>query len=243
MVAWVVHAITTIIVRLWLSLSADSWRRLPRPIDEPTVRIDGPEGDDHHPDQLLVAGSGAVVGYGVLSYRLSLSGELARMVAEQTGRGVVLDLVVGPDLSLARCRRELSELPIGGYDAVLLSVGSVDALLLLPIHRWRRDLGRLLDLVQSQCSPRMPVVLQAIPPLLALVQLPWPYRTAIDNRYRAFNAISQELAAQREHVTFLRFDPPAIDLIANAGRQVHIVWAALLAPAVSAALGGRHGAP
>lgn len=238
MIAWAVHVVTILALRLWLMFSADSWRRLPRPIDEPYVWIDGPD-----PDRVLVVGSGAVVGYGVLSYRLSVSGELGRMVAERTGRGADLTLVVGPDLSITRCRRRLDAIPLAGYDTVLLSVGSLDALLLIPIPRWTRELGLLLDLVQARTSGSVPVLLQAIPPLLALVQLPRPYRAAIDRRYRALNRVSERLASDRPGVSYLRFDPPAVDLIANAGRQVHTVWARILAPAVSAALGERRDTP
>ena len=192
---------------------------------------------------MLVVGSGAVVGYGVLTYELSVSGELARIVAGMTGRGVDLDLMVDPDLSISRVRAALEGSRLERYRVVLLSIGSIDSITLLPVWRWRREMRRLLNLLAERGAATTAVLIQGIPPLTALVPLPRPLRRPIDRRWRAFNTASIAIAAQRAMVTFVPFAPPEVNLLENASRQVHIDWATLLAPAVADALGAKPAGP
>jgi hypothetical protein len=232
-IAALVHSVVALLLGLWLNLSPHSWRRLPRPTGEPVVHAAGPD-----PHRILMVGSGAVVGYGVLTYELSMSGELARIVAGMLGRGIDVDLVVDPDLGISKVPAALEATRLERYDLVLLSIGSIDAITLLPVSRWRREMRGLLNLLAERGAATTVVLVQGIPPLTALVPLPRPLKGLIDRRWRAFNAASKAIAAQRATVTFLPFEPPPVNLLENASRQVHIDWATLLAPAVVEALGG-----
>jgi len=228
-VASLTHLLAATAIGAWLSVSAHSWRRLPRPQDEPLVHAPGPD-----PDRILVVGSGAVVGYGVLSYDLSVSGQLARLVAAETGRGVDLRVVADPDLDVVTARTELRALTLDSFDVIVITVGSLDALQLLPRRVWGEQLDLLLDSLRT--GPGQSVLLMGIPQLTELVALPRPYRGAVARRVRALNDESAQRAAPRPGVTFVPFSPPPVDLLQNASREVHTVWARIIAPTVIAAL-------
>jgi len=228
-VASLTHLIASTVIGAWLSMSSHSWRRLPRPQDEPLVHAPGPD-----PDRILVVGSGAVVGYGVLSYDLSVSGQLARLVAGETGRGVDLRVVADPDLDVTTARHELGALRLDSFDVIVITVGSLDALELLPRRVWGEQLDLLLDSLHT--GPGQSVLIMGIPQLTDLVSLPRPYRGAVARRVAALNSESALRAETRPSVTFVPFTPPAIDLLQNASREVHTVWARIFAPSVVAAL-------
>lgn len=225
------HVLAKAFVRVWLATSAHSWRRLPRPADQPVVHSLGPD-----PDQLIVIGSGAVVGYGVLSYELSVSGQLAHLVSSITGRGVDMHIVAAPDLDVAAARATIATLELPRFNVIVLTIGPIDAITLVPSLRWRARLSRLLDEIAAKSPVSLTVLVTGIPSLPTLVTLPSAYRAAVGRRCIAFNDESAAVVAGRARVSFVPFAPPAINLVQNPSRQVHSDWAALLAPAVAAAL-------
>ena len=225
------HLLASSLIRIWLATSTHSWRRLPRPRDEPVVHAPGA-----NPDRLLVIGSGAVVGYGVLSYDLSVSGQLARQVAATTGRGVDLRVIAHPDLHVRAATNALAEADLASYDVIVVTVGSLDALELLPNRAWRAQMGLLLDTIAAGTRGGLAVLLLAIPQLTELVTVPRLYRAAVGRRCDALNRESALLATTRPWVTFVPFAPPPIDLMENASRDIHIVWARIIAPSVVSAL-------
>ena len=225
------HVLAATVIRVWLSTSSQSWRRLPRPRGEPVVNAPGP-----NPDRILVVGSGAVVGYGVLSHDLSVNGQLARLVAATTGRGVDLRILADPDLDVRAARRELEKVRLDGFDVIVVTVGSLDALQLLPRREWGAQLGLLLDSIRARAGRELRILVMGIPPLTALVPIPRPFRTAVRKRCDALNSESAHQIASRPGVAFVPFTPPEIDLMQNASREVHTVWARIIAPSVVGAL-------
>lgn len=224
------HQLAAALIRIWLATSSHSWRRLPRPRGETGVSAPGPSTA-----RLLVIGSGAVVGYGVLSHDLSVSGHLARLVAASTGRGVDVRIIADPDLDVRTARAELHRAGVRSIDVALVTLGSIDAIELLPTRDWGKDLGLLLD---EMALVAKRVLLIGIPPIPALVRVPPVYSSAVARRCDALNAESARLAAKRTGVDFVPFAPPPIDLMQNASKAVHSVWARILAPHVVAALDG-----
>lgn len=231
MIPPLIHAIMTTLVRVWLATSRHSWRRLPRPEDAPHVHAAGVT-----PDRLLVIGSGAVVGYGVLHWELSLTGQLAKRVAELTGRGLDIDISVDPSLDIAAAVDIVKNARIGRYDAVVFLIGSIEALELYPVRLWEQHLRVLLDTIRAEGPASVRVLFVDTPPLTDLVTLPLLLRPVVRSRIRRFNEISAELISGRTGMTVVPLAPIPKELVDNAGRRVHTEWAELIAPAVAAAL-------
>jgi len=226
-----IHTAAKAIARVWFSTSPHSWRQLPRPTGPATVHTPG-----INPDRLIVLGSGAVVGYGVLDWELSISGRIAQQVSAITGRGIDMDVVADPNLDITSAQEVFRRARVARYDGILFMLGSIETIQLFPVRRWRRELGDLLDTLRDQAPASMRVFVVGIPPMNELVHLPALARLAIGARGRRFNEVSQELLRGREGMVYIPLDPPTQDLVKNAGSVLHAEWAGLIAPTVAAAL-------
>ncbi|MEP6481593.1 MAG: GAF domain-containing protein [Rhodoglobus sp.] len=188
------------------------------------------------PDRVLFIGSGPIVGYGVLSYDLSISGEVARQVSQITRRGVDADIVADPNLDIATATIALENLHIERYDAVVLMLGSIEVVTLYPLARWRRDLILLLDRLATEGSASLQILVIGAPPLAKIVRVPLPAVFAAHGQ--AINRITESVVEDRGNVTFVPLDPEVQDLVRNASRSVHVTWAGFIAPSLAAALVG-----
>lgn len=231
MILSLIHEMMTTLIRVWLATSRHSWRRLPRPRDAPHVHAAGVT-----PDRMLMIGSGVAVGYGVLHWELSLTGQLAKRVAELTGRGIDIDISVDPNLDVAAAVDIVKTARIGRYDAIVFLIGSLEALELYPVRLWEQHLRVLLDTIRAEGPDSVRVLFVATPPLTDLITLPLPLRPVVRSRIRRFNEISAELMRGRAGMTVVPLAPMPKDLVDNAGRRVHTEWAELIAPAVAVAL-------
>jgi hypothetical protein len=152
------HAILHPVRTLWQHWSASSWRRLPRPVDDPVVHTPGPDAD-----RLLLVGSGIAVGYGVLSHELGLAGHLARRLSALTGRGTVVTVIADPDLGLADVPELLDEAQLARCDALLLTLGGAEAATLASPTAWRRALDGVLDSIDALAFTGLHVFVVGIP--------------------------------------------------------------------------------
>lgn len=140
MIPSLIHAMMTALIRVWMAFSRHSWRRLSRPQDAPHVHAPGVT-----PDRMLMIGSGAAVGYGVLHWELSLTGQLAKRVAELNGRGLDIDISVDPSLNVVAAVDTVKTARIERYDAIVFLIGSLEALELYPERLWEQHLRALFD--------------------------------------------------------------------------------------------------
>lgn len=219
------HAIARTIAHTWLRTSKDSWRRLPRPTDAPVAHAAGVT-----PDRVLFVGSGAVVGYGVLSHDLSISGEIARQVSQVTLRGMDADIVADPDLDADLALAALASARISRYDAVVLMLGSIEVVTMFPRARWRHSLDRLLDYLDEEGSADLRVLVVGVPPLEKMVRL--PLLGIVAKRCRDINGITETVVAKHSRATYIPLEPPSEDLLKNASRDQHARWAAHIAPSL-----------
>ncbi|MEP6478962.1 MAG: hypothetical protein ABJB03_06195 [Rhodoglobus sp.] len=227
-------------VRVWLVSSADSWRALPRPIDSPEVRIDGPT-----PDRILLLGAGIGVGYNVLSHQLGLGGRLARVLTDWTSRGTEIDIVVDPDMTVPAALQALERIEVGRFDAVLLTLGGLEALELMPRSLWRKQMTSLLDAIEANAPASLQVLLVGAPPIPSINRIPRLLVGPVTRRARLLNDESRALIEGRPNCWFVDFVPRPGDLASRSGRRTYLEWAELIAPQVVVALNSqapRHGA-
>lgn len=227
----IVHGATSRVLRLWLATSSNSWRRLPRPADEPHVHASGVT-----PDRVLVVGSGAVVGYGVLSWELSLSGQLAKRVAGLTGRGLDIDISADPELDIGAAVTVLSSVNLARYDGIMFMLGALESLEGYPLKKWEGQLLGLVEDVRTRAPASVRVWFIGVPPLPDLVRLPRSVRARVSRHVVAMNQIVADAVRDRPGMHFVPLNPRSQTLVDNASREVHVEWASLIAPAVAAAL-------
>lgn len=172
--------------------------RLPAALGE----VGAVAGDDLHGDpiRVVVLGDSVAAGVGLDHHEESMAGLVASGLSQRHGRPAEWTVIglsgatAGGVLQLLRDRAELA-----AADVVLISVGVNDTKNLHPTHRWRRELGVLLDAVLDVAT-RADVLLFAIPPMDKLPALPRPLADFLGARSREFNRIGREVAALRPGV-------------------------------------------
>lgn len=224
---YILHGVANPLARLWLATSAQSWRHLPTPSDAPRVHAPGSDSD-----RVLLLGSGVAVGYGVMSHDLALGGHLARALSGLTGRGASVDIVGRRDMAPSNTRTYLAGLDLARFDALVLTLGGLEALTLMPPALWSRQLRDLLVELQSMAPASLEVfVVEIGMPLLD--GLPLGVRSLVAHQTALLNRQTELLCAEFGRTTYVAFAPAQGDVSTLTGRTTYQGWAELIAPAVA----------
>jgi GAF domain-containing protein len=223
------HAVARPLIAWWLTTSADSWQRSVVPADSPHVHARGT-----NPDRVLVAGDGAATGRGVLTHDLGLPGHLARSLTEHTGRATDVDAVVAGDMTARTCLTALDDVDLDLFDIVLLSVGSNEALALMPVPAWEESLSALLDGVVERTPAATVVFVLPVPFFGVDPVFPWPLAQVVDRHVQVLNEATTELLSGRRGIEMVPVGQT--DSFEPEGAHLYRRWAAGIALRISAAL-------
>ncbi len=227
------------VFRLWsplLLLRAEiATDAFPKPEGTPVVRIAGPD-----PDRVLVIGGGIAVGYGVLSHDLGLIGHLARQVSRSTGRGVEVDILANPELTLGEVRGLLATRNLSSYDAVVLLLGVADALKRTPARSWRRVLTAILTDIFTRTAAGAHVFVAAVQPVRLITTFNNRIGWLAELHGRTLNRESIRVCTELRNTTFIPFNPQAVPIERYRDSLTYQTWAAQLSPSVTRILARNH---
>jgi len=218
------------LVRRWLAGSQHSWLSLPLPKSQQLVIAPGPD-----PDRVILTGSGIAMGYGMRTHDLALGGHLARQLAAITGRGAEVDVLTQENATAATLSAALDTRRLRAVDAIVVTPGSAEELLMLSGAAWRREIVSLLDHIDRSAPASLRIFLVGIPPLHRLVPMPWHLARMAAMTADALNRELRGVCAARSFATFVPFEPK-IPVGREGTGLTYKRWAELIAPAVSAAL-------
>jgi hypothetical protein len=170
-----------------------------QPESVPTVRSPGPA-----PYRLLLVGGGISVGLGVSRRGVALPGQLARHLAAITGRGVDVDVSTRVGTTVSEVRANLDRWNLVAYDAVVLALGTADALAALPPEEWRTQCELLLAGLQQRTSPTARIVVMSLDTEFWAPYLSQRMTRGGGDRVHAFNTISRELCWGLSRTSFVR---------------------------------------
>jgi lysophospholipase L1-like esterase len=147
------------VTRFWLVLQQTRNQSAPRPRDAPEATAVGPD-----PVRVLIFGSGPAVGWAVLTHEIALPGWLARALTLSTGRGSRVELVANMRITVSNAGSMLSAMDTSRFDAIVVVLGTNDAIRLMPLPVWRERLrGVLSSIEQTSGGPHTFVT--GIPPV------------------------------------------------------------------------------
>jgi hypothetical protein len=210
---------------------------MPRPDDAPTAHAPGID-----PDRVLVFGNGAAVGWGVRSHDLALPGQLARRVAAATGRGIDVDLVADPLLTIRTAAQSVPVSRLAAYDAVVVVVGMSDALRLTSPRKWRAGMSALLETLKAHIHDGASIMVVGISTPSAIKVFSMREGSVVDSHAEALNAITRPLCSAHDGVEFVPAPCTPARATANAesrstlAPELFKVWGAELAARLSPAL-------
>ena len=190
--------LTNVLRQGWLTLLTGSVQTAIRAAGAPTVHASGPL-----PYRLLLLGGGAAVGLGVSRHDRALPGHLARHLASITSHGVDLDVTARLGMTLDDARTEVDRLQLTGYDAIVLTLGTADALSALPTEQWRERLELLLTaLLNKTCADTQILAIGAHESSWAPYLHPRVTRLA-SHRLTAYNRVCRELCWSLPRTSYL----------------------------------------
>lgn len=191
------------------------------------------------PIRVLLVGGGVAIGLGVRTRAEALDGQLAAILSERTGRGVVVDTRISTGLRLKDTVEILGASGALTFDVVVFASSFRDALSAARRTTRIRRLSRVIEHVRSTGTSQTGVVLLMLPLLAPLLSTAREQAIA-DRRRTAFDEDLAQVAAR------LRTDlavPPDPD--AGRARQAYgdaayyRACAEVVAPVVLDALPGR----
>ncbi|GAA4672056.1 GAF domain-containing protein [Frondihabitans cladoniiphilus] len=171
---------------------------LPRPDDNPRAHAPGID-----PDRILVFGNGAAVGWGVRSHDLALPGHLARKLSHRTGRGVDVEVVADPGITIKNAGDALPGDRLASFDAVVIVLGVSDALRLTSARSWRAGLEAVLDRICAESHGGAEILLMGVHRPSSLRAFSVKEGSLVDKQAALFDEISREICRNRDGVTFL----------------------------------------
>lgn len=198
----VVYAILRPVMRLLYIRLDRRMQQLPQPTDAPRAHAAGSD-----PDRVLLFGSGPAIGYGVLSNDLALPGHLARQLSAITGRGVDIDVVADPEVTIEGSLDLLGRINLWRYDAVLLTIGVNNALLLTPVSVWRDAITALLAHVSEKVPSHTRVFVVAVPTIRKINSLTRFYGWVADHHATVLNRETRRIVQGFPHFTYVPFSP------------------------------------
>jgi lysophospholipase L1-like esterase len=174
------------VTRFWLLQQQTKNQSAPRPRDAPEASAVGPD-----PVCVLIFGSGPAVGWAVLTHAIALPGSLARALTLRTGRGTKVELVADMRITVSNAGSMLRKTDTSRFDAVVIVLGTNDAIRLMPLAVWR---ARLLAVLNSldQTSGRPQTFVTGIPPVQTI-----PGYTSRLGRFISVHAVQMNDATAR----------------------------------------------
>ena len=164
-----------------------------------------------NPIRLLVLGDSTAAGVGVETQDDALPGNLARVLADRTARGVEWR-AVGHTGATSRdvIVQHLDEAIAEPADLVFVSIGANDALGLRSTRAFSSDLGRILGALSS-ASPDATILMSSLPVFARFDLLPDPLRTALFRHSRNLEAAARRVVSRDERWIITGTPPPYAD--------------------------------
>jgi len=193
-----IRTVTLPAMRAWVAAKNRELGQHPMPADSGQTLIDGPDAD-----RVLVFGSGPAVGWGVESQELALPGNLGRVLADLTARGVVVDVVADPELTVATALPRLEELKLWRYEAIIILFGLGDVVNATSKRAWRRDLRSTISFVLNNASRDSSVFFAGLQPQRTSSTYDNWFGGLAASHIEAMNAQTEEICSSFDRVHFV----------------------------------------
>lgn len=194
-----------------------------RPLGPARAVADGPQ-----PRRILLIGGGATVGRGFTSHDLALPGAIARGLRARTGRGVVVDIIADPALTVVGLAAVLGTVELALYDAVITTVGDNDALRGIAPRDWRDRVRSAMGVWQHRVTDGRVLLMVAIPALRDEPAVGLTHGRVIDAVTPGLNAITEEAAEEHAGVRTTLL-PDAHRVAGRVSPETVELWGAQLA--------------
>jgi lysophospholipase L1-like esterase len=152
--------------------------------------------------KLLVIGESTVAGVGARTHENALGGQFARFLSRKIGKSVEWNVVGRSGITAKETIYELvPKIPQERFDYILLGLGGNDVLKLSSPRKWRRDMLKLLGILQRQ-NPGATFFLTNAPAIRLSPVLPNPIKYILGHLSALHDKNSREFTAKMEKVLY-----------------------------------------
>ena len=162
----------------------------------------GLAGEGGNEAKLFVIGESTVAGLGARTHERALAGRFAEQLANRIGRAVRWTVIGKNGVTAGRTIRELvPQIPDEKFDYILVGLGGNDVLKLSSPRKWRRDMTRLLRILQEK-NPEAVIFLSNCPMIKASPAIPQPIKFILWKLSNLHDANIRDLTARMDRVFY-----------------------------------------
>lgn len=152
--------------------------------------------------KLLVVGESTVAGVGAATHEKALAGQFARFLSRKIGKSVEWHVIGRSGITAKETIYELvPKIPDEKFDYILLGLGGNDVLRLSSPRKWRRDMMKLLDILQKK-NPGAIFFITNAPAIRLSPVLPHPIKFILGHLSALHDKNSREFTARMERVLY-----------------------------------------
>jgi len=181
-------------------------------------------------------GAGIVCGIGVASHELGIGGHLARRLSALTGRGADVALMGAPGLTVPAAERLLADVELAGFDAIVVVLGTREAIRLRCARVWARDIHEFLHQVTASAPPTLSIFMVGIAPLPSFIPFNRVLSPIVGRQVERLNAATWD-ACSTVGARFVPLGPSEVkDFGGLAYGSTYSAWADSIATHMHSAL-------
>lgn len=162
----------------------------------------GIAGTGTDPVKLLVLGESTVAGLGARTHSQALAGQFAEQLGARIGKSVRWTVIGRNGVTAKRTIDELLPMvPDEQFDYVLLGIGGNDVMKLSSPRKWRRDMTRLIGIVQER-NPNATIFISNCPMIKYSPVIPHPIKFILWELSKLHDANIKDFTADMDRVFY-----------------------------------------
>jgi len=186
----------------WFGLPVYVWqglairRKTIRPTPPSSQQVE-PIAGEGKPLRLLLVGDSSAAGVGVDDINASLGGHLPRLLANQSGRPVEIEIIGSNSATAGQIRDNvIPHIKKRNFSHIIVNIGTNDAKNFHTVKRFYKEFGTLLYALNAR-FPRSNIIWSGIMDMQAIPVLPSPLNRILGIRSRALMACGETLCRER----------------------------------------------
>lgn len=162
----------------------------------------GKFGDRKEAVKLLAIGESTVAGVGARTHETALTGQFAKHLSNKIGKTVVWFAVGRSGITAGETILELvPKIPDEQFDYIMVGLGGNDVLKLSSPSKWRRDMTKLLGILQDK-NPSAKIFITNAPAVRLSPVLPQPIKFLLGHLSALHDKNTKEFTGEMENVFY-----------------------------------------
>ncbi len=199
---YILSGITLLPVAPFLYLQGQYTRRKVGRLPDAEGETIGKTGNRDETAKLLSIGESTVAGVGARTHETALTGQFAKHLSKKIGKTVEWFAVGKSGITAGETIRELvPKIPDGQFDYIMVGLGGNDVLKLSSPRKWRRDMTKLLDILQKK-NPNAKIFITNAPAVRLSPVLPQPIKFLLGHLSALHDSNTKEFTSEMENVFY-----------------------------------------